>query len=118
MGVEFIANKEKPFKHRRDKKFEEKIQAGNLLSGAAEKTTHQFRCKTIGDIAPEVGMGVFLYQEGTKINVLYNNVNIGVVMPPDASALKKIWEKMGAEVSTGDIINVRPAVGIFLIQLR
>lgn len=118
MGVEFIAKKEKKFKHRREKQFAEKIQAGNLLSGVAEKTTHQFRCKTIGDIVPVVGMGVFLYQEGTKINVLYNNENIGVVMSPDASALKKLWEKMGAEVSTADIINVRPAVGIFLIQLR
>ena len=118
MGVDFIAKKDKKFKHRRDKKFEERIQAGNLLSGAAEKTIHQFRCKAISDIAPEVGMGVFLYQEGKKINVLYNNENIGVVMSPDASALKKLWEKMGAEVSAADIINVRPAVGVFLIQLR
>ena len=80
MGVEFIATKSKPFKHRRDAKFAEKIQSANLLSGVAEKTTHQFRCKAEGDVAPEVGMRVLLYQEGTKINVLYQNKKIGVVM--------------------------------------
>jgi hypothetical protein len=119
MGVEFIAKKENKFKHRRDAKFAEKIQAGNLLSGGGveEKTTHQFRCKAEGDITPEVGMRVLLYQEGMKINVLYQNQNIGVVMSLDAAALKTLWEKMGAEISAASIVNVRLAAEIFLIQL-
>jgi|ERR1035437_9067812 hypothetical protein len=117
MGVEFIATKSKPFKHRRDAKFAEKIQSSNLLSGIAEKTTHQFRCKADGDVAPEVGMRVLLYQEGTKINVLYQNKKIGVVMSPDAAALKKLWVEKGTEISAANVVNVRPAAKIFLIQL-
>ena len=117
MGVDFIAKKEKKFTHRRDAKFAEKIQSTNLSSGLPEKAIQQFRCKAEDNVTPEVGMRVLLFQEGTKINVLYLNKKIGVVMSPDAGSLKKLLGEGAIELASASIIEVRPAVKIFLIQL-
>lgn len=38
-------------------------------------------------------------------------------MSPDAAALKKLWVEKGTEISAADIVNVRSAAKIFLIQL-
>lgn len=117
MGVEFILKKSGKFEHRRDKAFAKNIQSANLLSAAPEKTVQQFRCRVVGDLTPEVGLGVLLFQEGTKINVLYLNKTIGVVMSPDATFLKAVLGEAGLQLSSATIVEVRPTAKIFLIQL-
>jgi hypothetical protein len=117
MGVEFITKKNKKFTHRRDKKFAENIQSANLMSGAPEKVVQQFRCKAEGDTAAEVGMRVLLYREGAKINVLYLNKKIGVVMSPDAASLKKLMGEAEVDLSSASVVDVRPTAKIFVIQL-
>jgi hypothetical protein len=117
MGVDFILKKGKQFTHRRDKKFAENIQSANLLSASPERTIQQFRCKAEGDVAAEVGMRVLLYREGAKINVLYLNKIIGVVMSPDAVSLKKLLGEAEVDLSSASVVDVRPAAKIFLIQL-
>ena len=117
MGIDFILKKGKKFTHRRDKKFAENIQSSNLLSAAPERATQQFRCKAEGDVAAEVGMRVLLYQEGTKINVLYLNKKIGAVMSPDSASLKILLGEAGVDLSSASVVEVRPAAKIFLIQL-
>jgi hypothetical protein len=117
MGIKFIAEKSPNFEHRRDKKFAEEIQSGNLLSGIQEKTTHLFRCKSVGDTKPQIGMGVLLYLEGDTINVIHLNKKIGWVMSPDAAEIKKLWAMMQAQISSGSVVSVRPAAKVFMIQL-
>jgi hypothetical protein len=117
MGIDFILKKGKKFEHRRDKKFAENIQSTNLMSGTPEKVVQQFRCKAEGDITAEVGMRVLLYREGAKINILYLNKKIGVVMSPDAASLKKLMGEGEIDLSSASVVDVRSAAKIFLIQL-
>jgi len=115
MGIAFITAKAKKFKHQRDAAFEDQIASPNLLSALPEQIATAFRCKLTGEQMPNIGTRVLVYGSGEQISVFEQNKEIGQVMSPDFSELRRLMEHSNTEALAGVVSEVHPMSGVFLI---
>jgi hypothetical protein len=77
-----------------------------------------FRCNITGDELPEVGTPVLLYQTSVKIDVFFQNKQIGTVMSQDAVELKMLMAHAHTEVLAARVLEIQPISKNFLVQLH
>src|SRR5207249_4134188 len=108
MGIAFITAKAERYKQRRDAAFEEQLASENLFSAQPENTQWSYRCKSDTEEIPAVGTAVLLYDSGEEIGVFHLNQQIGKVMTPDSTELRKCMRSAKTELLGAKVLEARP----------
>ena len=118
MGIAWITKKAGRFKQQKDEAFADQMASENLFSGLPETVQKVFRCQSAGGELPEVETPVLLYESNGKIDVFFQNKQIGTVMPQDTVELKELLAHVHTEVLGARIVEIQPLSKIFLVQLH
>lgn len=117
MGIAFIAEKAKKFRHKRDAAFDDEFGSANLMSPLPESISYTFRCKSTHNAPLAVGIRVMLLRAKDDIQVIYLNHRVGTVMQPDAGELDALMLTKKSPMRSARVVEVHQLSQTFVVQL-
>ncbi len=118
MGIAFITDKAKKFQHQRDAAFEQELASANLFSNQPETVLLSYRFKTMTEDVLSVGMPVLIYRSDNCVMAFQFNLPIGIALEPDSSELSAMMDRNNAPAYAGQIIELRPVSGTFVVAVN
>ncbi len=117
MGVAFLANKAKSFKHRRDAAFEDQLNTENLFSGLPDVIESEYRCQSTVQNLPSPEDRLLMRRSGDRIEVLFQNKVVGSVMEPDKNELLSTMDKLGLQLLAAEVTRVQVLSHVFIVKI-